>query len=391
MWMYAGLLAAFSTATAQDSSAYKIRKLTFEEANIVSSYYQQDGDHASVTGGKGSEKLTDFANIFDIKFFRNDRKDRKHEFTFQTGIDNYTSASSDQVDLQANSSASSSDMRIYPSLSWLAENKKSGNSIGAGLSYSTEFDYKSFGADFSIGKKTRNRNGELMLKLQAFLDNVKLIYPVELRHEGADNIDYSNPSSPRNSYSAAGSYSQIINQRLQVLFSAEVISQKGYLGLPFHRVYLNDNSVHVEKLPDTRLKVPLGVRASYFLGDKIILRAFYRYYQDSWDLRSNTASIEIPIKLNPFLSFTPFYRYYDQTAVKYFAGINMHDPSDEFYTSNYDLSKFISNFFGAGFRYMPLKGIFGIQHLAMAEMRYGFYQRSNGLQSSIVSLQLKFQ
>jgi hypothetical protein len=36
-----------------------------------------------------------------------------------------------------------------------------------------------------------------------------------------------------------------------------VVSQSGYLGLPFNRVYFNDNSVHVENLPSSRLKVPL--------------------------------------------------------------------------------------------------------------------------------------
>lgn len=388
--MYAGLLASFSQNAETDSSTYKARKLTFEEVNLISSYYVQDGDHASVTGGTGSEKLTDFANILDVKFSRYDRKNRKHTYSLEAGIDNYTSASSDQIDLIANSSASASDMRIYPSLSWSLENEKKGTTFGAGASFSTEYDYNSFGGDISFAQKTKNRNGEFFIKLQAYLDQVLLIYPVELRIGSTDFYNDSYGTDSRNSFSVSASYSQIINQRFQLMFLADVVKQSGFLGLPFHRVYFTDNSVHVENLPDSRLKIPLGLRANYFLGDKIILRAFYRYYQDDWDLKSNTVNFEIPIKISPFFSFTPFYRFYNQTAIKYFAPYGQHDEADQYYTSNFDLSSFSSNFLGAGIRLTPLNGVFGYKHFNMMEIRYGFYNRSNGLASNIVSLNLKF-
>jgi hypothetical protein len=87
---------------------------------------------------------------------------------------------------------------------------------------------------------------------------------------------------------------------------ADGVQQTGYLSLPFHRVYFNDNSVHQEALPDKRFKIPLGVRANYFLGDKVILRAYYRYYTDDWGLKSNTFSLETPVKISPFVSVSPF-------------------------------------------------------------------------------------
>ena len=66
--MYIGILASFSQGKQPaDSSGYRSRKLSFEEANIVSSYYSQDGNNSAVTGGIGSEKLTDIANVFDLK------------------------------------------------------------------------------------------------------------------------------------------------------------------------------------------------------------------------------------------------------------------------------------------------------------------------------------
>lgn len=182
--------------------------------------------------------------------------------------------------------------------------------------------------------------GEFTAKFQAFLDQVKLIAPIELRtSEGYG-------TSGRNTYALSLAYSQIINQNFQIEVLGDAVQQTGYLSLPFHRVYFNDNSVHQEALPDKRFKIPIGLRANYFLGDKVILRAYYRYYTDDWGLKSNTFSLETPVKISPFISVSPFYRYYSQTATKYFAPYQQHTAFDDFYTSNYDLSKLTATFTG---------------------------------------------
>jgi len=46
--LYLGIVAAFSQEKPQLDSPYKVKKLTFEEANIVSSYYSQNGNNAAV-------------------------------------------------------------------------------------------------------------------------------------------------------------------------------------------------------------------------------------------------------------------------------------------------------------------------------------------------------
>ena len=389
------LFSAFAQPATKDSSQYKSRKLTFEEANFVSSYYRQDGNNSAVTGGIGTEKLSDYSGSIDLKFSKWDRRNRKHSLFLEAGIDHYTSASSDNVDPHTISSASSADTRFYPSLSWTIENEKKGTTFGAGASISSEFDYKSFGANLSFAKKTNNRSGEFSARIQAYFDNLKYILPVELRTGNGggggedDQDDY--PSKPRHSYSSSLSWSQIINHRLQLMFLLDFVYQNGYLGLPFHRVYFNDNSLHVENLPDSRLKIPVGFRANYFAGDKVIIRTFYRYYHDDWGINSHTIDIETPVKIGPFLSITPFYRYYNQSAADYFAPYQMHTASDNYYTSNFDYSKFSSNFFGAGFRISPAKGVFGLSHFNMLELRYGHYARSTPLNANIVSLNLKFK
>src|SRR6188508_3258645 len=122
--MYFTMLAALSQGNPKADSVYKPRKLTFEEANLVSSYYRQDGNNSAVTGGIGTEKLTDLSNTIDVKLTRWDKKERKHSFDFEFGFDHYSSASSDNVDPNTISGASHADSRFFPSLNWSMENQQ---------------------------------------------------------------------------------------------------------------------------------------------------------------------------------------------------------------------------------------------------------------------------
>lgn len=385
--MYLTILAAFSQYSKNRDSSYVSRKLKIEEVNIVSSYYRQDGDNATVTGGLGSQKLTDISTSFELKLVKYDKANRKNSFSFELGIDHYTSASSDKIDPSTISSASYADNRFYPSLNWSRENENKGFIAGAGVYYSTEYDYRSFGGNLNFSKKTKDRNGEFTAKLQAYFDEVSTIYPIELR----TSANASDPNKKRNTYSGTLSWSQVINRSLQVMLEGEVVYQEGSLGLPFHRVYFNDNTVHIERLPSTRLKIPIGLRANYFLGDGFIIRGWYRRYQDDWNIKSNTLQMETSIKLNPFYSITPFYRFYQQTSSDFFAPFTSHTAADDFYTSNYDLSKFNSHFFGLGFRMAPPNGVFNLQHVNALEIRYGHYRKNINLNANIISLHLKFK
>jgi hypothetical protein len=101
--------------------------------------------------------------------------------------------------------------------------------------------------------------------------------------------------------------------------------------------------------------------------------------------------LELPIKITPFFSLSPFYRFYTQEAADYFAGYKQHVPTEKFYTSDYDLSKFSSNYIGAGFRFIPEKGVFHISRWNTLELRYGHYNRNDGLNSNLITLAAKFK
>ena len=392
----------YAPVSGPDTSDYNPRALRIDEIDFVTSYYGQTGDHSAVTGGIGTEQVTDIANSLTLNLVWQNKPQKKNTLAIGLGFDYHSAAS--QAYVSKTGASSPNGTRLYPSLDWTLENTKTGTSFGLGTYYSGEYNYQSLGADFHFSQKTADKNGEFSAKFQGYFDRVKLIYPSELIPTttttiltsasvggGEDDHRANIPTSPRTTLSASFSYSQMMNERLQIMFLGDLVTQHGYLSLPFHRVYFTNGKDTVEHLPSSRFKLPLGFRLNYFLGDNIILRTYYRYYQDNWGIKSNTVGIEIPYKVTPFFSISPFYRYYDQSAAKYFAPYGVHNPTDEYYSSNYEYSKFNSRFYGIGFRIAPPNGVFGWHGLHEMEIRYGHYTQTTDLVSDVVSLSLGFK
>lgn len=387
--------AQLNKASSSDTTSFVKKKLKFEEINIVSGYYYQDGNNSAITGGIGTERLTDFANSFDITFSKLDRFNRLHTLNVDFNIDRYTSASSDNIDPLTRSSASSSDVHIYPSINWSVKDPEIRTTKSLGYNFSTEYDYKSHGFNAGISFLSKDKNTEYSLKGSAFLDTYMCILPAELRPadypSGAERDRLGIAYRPRNSFAGTFSISQVINQRFQIMGIIEPGYQEGLLSTPFHRVYFSNGNHTTEKLPDARWKLPIGLRMSYFSGDQVIIRGFYRFYTDDWGMMAHTANIEVPYKLSPFFSVMPFYRFNVQSAVKYFKPYGVQKATDVYYTSDYDLSQFTSQFVGIGLRMAPPGGIAQLVNWHSMELRYGYYHRSNGMIGHSISLQIKIK
>jgi hypothetical protein len=422
--MYLMMAHAFSQGPIVDTAGYKPRKLKLDEVNLVSSYYDQTADKSAVMGGrtdyKGNADVTDFANGIDVTLIGWDKKQRKNTLSVGLGIDYHTAASQAYVD--SNGTSRNDGTRIYPTINWSRENDKKGTSFGIGAYYSAEHNfYHSLGLNASVSKKTKN-NGEFSLKVLSYFDQIKMIYPTEFipvdsikststtdsivyitsASGTTEAVNFSNgqvvgksqkpqiPSKSRDTYTASLSFSQVFNQRMQGSIELDMVYQSGYLGLPFHRVFYNTGKDTIENLPSNRFKLPVGFRLNYFLGDNIIIRSYYRFYADSWGLISNTFNLEVPVKITPFFSISPFYRFYIQTAARYFAPYEVHTENEQYFTSNYALAAFRSNLFGAGLRLAPPRGIF-TNSLRVLEIRYGHYMQTTDLNANIISLNLVFK
>lgn len=421
--IFTALILASTVALAQQEESPEARSendrqwikktaLTDVEVNILGSYYTQDGNHSAVTGGLGTEELTDVTPAIIV----NIPLDSTRQLSFDVGADFITSASTDNIDFNV-SSDSRKDSRKHINVTYtkrLARPRLT-YSFSGGLSKEYDVFAKSVGA--SLTKETRKGNTEISLIGQAFFDAWSLYYPVELRPPGSDDEEPQG-SDNRNSYNFGIVYSQVLTKRLQVSFTAEVVLQDGLLSTPFHRVFFDDgidveglstieilesNKLRkVENLPRSRTRIPLGFRMNYFINDLFVFRGYYRYYSDNFDIVGHTFSIDLPVKISPFISIVPFYRYHTQTASKYFKPFGETDLNKEFFSSDYDQSAFSSNKYGLGVRYSPLYAIGTFKtpftkksknkftQFKSIELRYGYYDRSDGLKASIISFDLSF-
>jgi hypothetical protein len=374
--------------TESNESNYEKRNLKIEEVNILGSYYTQDGNNSGVTGGIGTEKLTDFSSSIDIKMVKPTAKGNKHLFGVNVGVDYYTSASSDNIDPLLVTSPSYSDTRVYPTLSYAFENTNNNSVIGGNVSFSSEFDYISRGGQLNYSKAFNKKQTEWVANLNVFFDELQEIKPYELRDSGKTR-NYQ--TKTRNTFNLSNAIHQTINSRIQMALILDIAYQNGYLSTPFNRFYTKGASAAVlEVLPDSRIKVPVGLRGNIFLSDKFILRNFYRFYWDNWDIVSNTFQTELNAKVNNTFTLSPSVRLYQQTGSKYFYEKNELTQLADFRTSDFDLSNFQSIFAGLGLKIQPKNGIISPLFHSI-ELKYGYYARTNGLNAHLVSANIKIK
>ena len=358
------------------------------EIDFLFSYYHQDGNNSPVTGGIGTEELSDYSSSMLVQI----PLDSSQSLNLSANADYYTSASTDNIDRHV-SSESIQDVRTYGNIGYSKKNFRRGETYGINLGLSTEYDYVSFSGGIQFSKQSRDGNREFAMNAQAFIDQWSLYFPQELRGKVSVN------TKSRRSYNLQMSLSQVINQRLQMSISGEVIYMEGLLSTPFHRVYFaNNQGLDIERLPNKRIKVPLSLRLNYFPNDRLVLRSYYRFYADDFDIQGHTAMIEVPYKLDEAWTISPFFRYHSQSGSKYFAGFEEHSADSEFYSSDYDLSDLHSQKIGVGIRYSPSLGLSNSSlplsnktfSFKSIHLRGAYFQRSTDLKSYVFSMGLSF-
>ena len=318
---------------------------------------------------------------------------------------------------------------------------------GISLGGSTEYDYESLNGGLSFAQLWNEKNTEFSASAQVFFDRWKPVIPTELHeYETFDSTFLYNTDSyfygvsifdntgavvatyapdrftsfsftHRNSYSFSVRLSQVLHSNIQAAIFTDLTIQNGLLSNPLQRVYFQDKRDYyvgnfrtldryadtsnvdlfhladdVERLPHTRVKLPIGSRVNFYLNENVVVRTYARYYQDSWGIKSHTFQVELPVKLNFSWRFTPIFRYYAQTAAEYFKPYNQHLSSNTFYTSDYDLSQFTSHQWGMSISYRSVFSSFKLLDFGLksAQIRAQNYQRSDGLSAFIVSSAFRF-
>lgn len=474
-----------------NTEGYKKRVLESTEVDILSSYYEQTGNNASVTGGIGTEQLTDVAPSIVVNIPLND----DDVLTVDVGISTYTSASSSNLnpfDLTktgsgisgasgnagvggggdddefdddnnnggysgvigspwvASSGASRQDTWGSVSIAYAHSSDDRNQIWNANASFASEYDYVSVGFGGGITKLFNEKNTEVSIKGSVFLDTWLPRYPTELDSylevggnlnsgffAGVDILNRNGlvtnkngtatwrpvdgfsliSDKKRNSFALSASFSQILGKNTQISIFVDVVSQQGWLANPMQRVYFADvpnyfigNPANIpnytssqntdvfmladdmERLPDTRLKFPIGFRLNHYFNEILTVRTYYRYYFDDWGLRAHTANIELPIKVSQNFTLYPSYRYYAQNQIDYFAPFDTHLSTEEYYTSDFDLSAYDAHQFGFGVTYTDIFTKFRTWRFGLKsiDLKYNNYHRTTGLKANYFGVGFKF-
>lgn len=281
--IFVGSICQVSFSQQDSTLVYKKRVLETTEVDFLSSYYTQQGDNASVTGGIGDEKLTDLTPTIVVSMPLNE----DDVLTIDAGISAYSSASSSNLNpfdgkpkvegnpigspWVASSGASAQDVWTNINASYSHSSDDRNKIWNANVSFAAEYDYVSAGFGGSFAKLFNEKNTEFSVHAKVYLDTWNPRYPIELRYgdnlntgifsgvniydENGSAIDKSGNSgsvwSPksasgliqnkkRNSYSLTFSFSQILNKNAQFSLFFDLVQQDGWLANPMQRVYFED-------------------------------------------------------------------------------------------------------------------------------------------------------
>ena len=369
-------LMSITSCFAQElDSGYIEKPIPKNQIKSILGYYSQDGNHSAVTGGEGTEELV----VKSSRIIFIHKTDSNNRWIIKSGLDQITSASTDQINY-IESSASYVDHRSQLNIGF--DKVDSSRVYGFNIGTSIESDYWSRVIGFKYQQKLK-KDVKLKLSLSYYWDDLRwgwvnsgqwkgdrLIYPVELR--GTKWFDKSH----RNSFNFSSSFNWISSKRSRMGIKLDLVFQEGILSTPFHRIYFSDGSKGIEKFPSMRFKIPVGFSFNYMLTSHLIIKNYTRLYWDSFGLLSGTYKVQLPVKIKNWLWVKPFIRGYVQNGVDFFQPYSEHSISNDYFTSDYDLSRMSSLSYGIDLKF---KKKVTWRNFKESELKVEKFTRSDGL------------
>ncbi|MCX6166336.1 MAG: DUF3570 domain-containing protein [Ignavibacteriae bacterium] len=186
----------------------------------------------------------------------------------------------------------------------------SGVTVSADGMYSTEHDYSSKTFATNISVPFAKKNSILQI---GFAGNRDKIFP-QTRFWTKD----------RNTLSLNLGLTQILSKRIVSQFDFSYINVDGYMldGYQIVRV-INGFSVNFLEpiLPEKRIRKALGIRTNFGISKLSTIMLGYRYYWDTWDIRSHTLDAEYKTHISDNMNIIFGYRQYYQTKAFFFKEI----------------------------------------------------------------------
>jgi hypothetical protein len=211
----------------------------------------------------------------------------------------------------------------------------------ASFSNSTENDYTADTASFSIAQDMFGDLTTVALLFSLGKDDVtRRGDPVF-----ADEID-------RRIYGV--DVTQVATKNLVLGFSYEAIAEEGFLNNPYRQVRYVDPvdprgyAYEFERYPRTRTGNAFALRARWYLPYRAALQGDYRFYNDTWEIRSHTAEVAYTHPLDQRLTLDVHYRFYTQDAAEFYSDLFPRENFQNFLARDKELASLTSHTLGFG-------------------------------------------
>jgi Protein of unknown function (DUF3570) len=151
--------------------------------------------------------------------------------------------------------------------------------------------------------------------------------------------------------------SQVASRNLVLGLAFETITEEGFLNNPYRQVRFVDPesavgySYEFERYPRTRTGNAVSARARWYLPYRAALQADYRFYTDTWEIRSSTAEVGYTHPLDEEWTFDVHYRFYTQDAAEFYADLFPRADFQNFLARDKELASMTSHTLGFGVAY----------------------------------------
>ncbi len=126
----------------------------------------------------------------------------------------------------------------------------------------------------------------------------------------------------RNTSTISAELTQVLSKSIITQFDASYSDVRGYMldGYQVVRIIVDSSTFHtLEPVePDSRIRKAIGIRTNIGLTKKVSIQLGYKYYWDTWDVKSHTISAKLSKNFTPEFSGSFEIRHYLQTRAYFF-------------------------------------------------------------------------
>ena len=178
---------------------------------------------------------------------------------------------------------------------------------------------------------------------------------------------------------------QVLTPRTRLRVGMELNVVNGQQHDPYRGVYVG-GGVEPEHHPDHRSRRNVFLNLSQYLGNESSLKADLRYYEDSWQVASQTYGLKLNQRVSRELTFRYRYRYYTQVPAYFWREDYRGGTSiDGYQSADYRLGDYGAHLFGGHVTWHPERLLGGLDFLRHTELHFTYerYFNSNNFTANV--------